>query len=299
MKQIFFFLPIIFFSIVSQAQTDSTLQKDTVPKEKSTFTIGASYANNANYYGLKSDEKMDYVATVASYHHRSGFFINGVAYRLLNDKDNFVSAYSATAGYTLKLSKKLSADLSYAYTFYPKLSPFLQAANPHMATAGFTHTGWLTTTLGVDYAFGKTNDFFTTLGVSKQINLFSICAKDVVTLTPLIDVTAGTQHFYTYYVTEKIIRDSIRGIQLPPILGGGTIPIGGGGSNPPQTVTTTTMQAYTSFDLLSYNLKLPVAYNRAHYMIEFTCQLSLMGQKAQADPGKLNSFYTGTFYYQF
>src|SRR6187402_3720378 len=104
MKQIFL-LPILLFSIVCQAQTDSTLQKDTVAAEKSTFTVGASYANNANYYGQKSTERMAYIATVASYKHRSGFYLNGMAFRLLNDDEHFVSAYSAGAGFSFKLSK--------------------------------------------------------------------------------------------------------------------------------------------------------------------------------------------------
>jgi hypothetical protein len=288
MKQIFFLLPILFLCVVCRAQTDSTLQKDSVTTKKSTLTFGLSYANNANYYGMKSEEKMAYVAMVGSYQHRSGFSLNGLAYRLLDDSAHFVSAYTLGAGYSFKLSKRLSVDLSYNYTFYPKLSPFLQAANPHMASISLSHTSWLTTSLGVDYAFGKTNDFFTTLGVSKQINLFSLGAKDIITLTPLIDVTGGTQRFYKYYITEKSIRDSLIGI-LSPILGNG-----GSGSS-----STTSSQVYTSFDILSYNLKLPLAYNRASYMIEAACQLSLLGQKAQADPGKLNSFFTASFYYQF
>lgn len=289
MKQIFFLLPILFLSVFCQAQTDSTLQKDSASAERSTLTIGTSYANNANYYGQKAAERMAYVAAVAKYQHRSGFSLTGMAYRLLNDHDHVVSAYSAGAGFSFKLSKRLSADLNYNYTFYPKLSPFLQAANPHSATVGLTHNSWLTTTLGVDYAFGKTNDFFSTLGISKQINLFSLTSKDIVTLTPLIDLTAGTQRFYTYYIKEKGIRDSLLGI-LPPILGNNP---GRGAGNTTSTRTT------TSYDILSYNLKLPLAYNRASYMIEFEYQLSLLGQKSQSDPGKVNSFFTANFYYQF
>jgi hypothetical protein len=293
MKQILLLLTILFSGNYCLAQADSLLlkdsliQKDSVAPEKSTLTLGVSYANNANYYGQKAAERMAYVATAASYRHRTGFYLNGVAYRLLDDNSHVVSAYSAGVGVDFKLSKRLSADLSYTHTFYPELSPFLQASNPHMASISISHQGWLTTSVGGDYAFGKTNDFFTTIGVSKQINLFSVSRKDVVTLTPVLDVTGGTQRFYKYYVTEKNLRDSLLDI-LPPILG-----------TPPRSGSTTSIEAVTSFDLLSYNLKLPLAYNRSSYMIEVACQLSLLGQKAQSDPGKLNSFFTGSFYYQF
>ena len=287
MKKIFSLLIILLFSVLCKAQVDSVAQQqDSVAPERSTLTFGIIYANNANYYGQKAEEKMAYVAAAASYRHKSGIYVNGVAYRLLNDSNRLVSAYSAGAGIDFKLSKRLSVDLSYNHTFYPKLSPFLQAANPHMASVSVSHHGWLTTSLGGDYAFGKTNDFFSTFGISKQINLFSISDKDVVTLTPLLDVTGGTQRFYKYYITEKSVRDSILGL-LSPVLG---TPSGSG--------STTTIKTVTSFDILSYNLKLPLAYNRSSYMIELACQLSLLGQKAQSDPGKLNSFFTASFYYQ-
>ncbi|MFT3827670.1 MAG: hypothetical protein QM731_27370 [Chitinophagaceae bacterium] len=286
MRQILFIISVLSISIACHAQADSTAKSDSTAPEKSTLTLGVSYANNANYYGQKSQEKMAYVAVVGSYRHRSGFYLNGLAYRLLNDSNRLASAYGVGAGYAFHLSKHLSVDLGYTYTFYPKLSPFLQAANPHMANITFTHSGWLTTTISGDYAFGKTNDAFATFGLSKQVNLFSISSKDVVTLTPLIDVTGGTQRFYEYYTTEKKIRDSILSL-LSPIFGN------------PGSGTTTTVKTNTRFDLLSYSLKLPLAYNRASYMIEASAQFSLLSNQAQSDPGKLNSFFTASFYYQF
>jgi hypothetical protein len=84
------------------------------------------------------------------------------------------------------------------------------------------------------------------------------------------------------------LRDSLLGI-LGPILGGG--------SNGGSAETTTTVS--TSFDLLSYNLKLPVAYNRAHYLIEAAYQLSVLSKRGDIGTGNTNSFFTLSFYYQF
>ena len=113
-----------------------------------------------------------------------------------------------------------------------------------------------------------------------------ISKKDIVTINPSADVVMGTQHFYQSYATEKKKRDSLLGII--PISGGG----GSGG-------TTTTTVAKTSFDVLSYNFKLPLAYNRAHYVVEAAYQLSVLSSKAQTGAGKTNSFGTLSFYYQF
>ncbi|MCG2616679.1 hypothetical protein LZZ85_20440 [Terrimonas sp. NA20] len=280
----------LFIACITHGQQDSTVAiADSTEPAKSTLTIGVSYANNASYYGQKALEKTPYVAAVASYRHRSGLYATAMAYRLVKDSQTLASASSLGAGFAFNLSKHLSADLSYSHTFYPSLSPFLQAANANNASFGLTHTGWLTTSVGVDYAFGKTNDVFVTAGIGKMISLGSLGEKDLVTLNPSADVSAGTQRFFETYTEEKKLRDSILGvIPIPPIFG----QPGNGG-------TTTTTKTTTSFDLLSYNLKIPLAYNRAHYMLELAYQLSLLSNKAQTGAGKTNSFLTASFYYQF
>lgn len=283
---------------------DSTVTVTDSTPPKSTFTIGTSFANNANYYGQRAEEKTPYIALLASWNHKSGFYLTTVAYRLLNDSSRLASAYNFGAGYEFKLSKTFSLDLGYNYTLYPDLSPFLQAANPHMANLTLTHEKWMKSSLTLDYAFGKTNDFFTTAGASKQFDLFSIGKNDIVTFTPLIEITAGTQHFYEYYGKEKNLRDSILGKikSLLPGRGNGNGNGNGGGNgnnNGNGNGTTIIEKNITSFDLLSYNLKLPVAYNRSHMMFEVSCQFSLLGDKVAYRPGELNTFIGASFYYQF
>lgn len=271
-----------------RAQEENTAAAvDSSEAPRSTFTIGASYANNASYYGQKALEQTPYAAVVASYRHKSGLYATAMAYRLLHDTQTLASASSLGTGYAFNLGKRLSADLSYSHTFYPALSPFLQAANADNASIGLTYTNWLAFTLGADYAFGKTNDVFVTAGIGKMISLGSVSEKDLITINPAIDVSAGTQRFYETYVTEKNLRDSLLGI-LP-------LPIPGQPASTPTTTTKTT----TSFDILSYNLKLPLAYNRAHYMLELAYQLSLLSNHAQTGAGQANSFITASFYYQF
>lgn len=286
--KLFITIGILLLSLEGMAQQDSTAVVDSTEPVKSTFTIGATYVNNADYYGQKSVEKMPYVAAAAVFHHKSGLYVTGMAYRLLNDSQRVVSASALGLGFTKDIGKRFNLDLSYSHTFYPALSPFLQAANANNANLGITYTNWLAVSAEVDYAFGKTNDVFVTAGLSKLISLGSITPKDLITLQPSAKVTAGTQRFYETYVTEKNIRDSILGvIPIPPIFG------------QPGTEPTTTTKVSSSFDLLSYNFKLPLAYNRAHYMVELAYQLSLLSEQAQTGAGKLNSFVSASFYYQF
>ncbi|MGX5816623.1 hypothetical protein ACWKWU_00410 [Chitinophaga lutea] len=264
------------------AQSDSAQ----TGKKKTTVTTGVTYASNASYYGQLPEEAMPYVALSASVRIPAGFYITGLGYRLLKDSGRIVSAMAAGAGFAFPISKKLEADLSYTHTFYPANSPFLQASSPDNASLALTHTGWLTTGLRGDYNFGDEQDVFASLSLEKQINLGSLAkGKDLITLTPSAEVTAGTQHFYETYTTQKRYRDSLLGLPLPV-----PVPIG---------ETETRTRSVTNFNLLSYNFKVPLAYNRTHYMIEAAYQLSVLSEWAATGAGTANSIFNLSFYYQF
>jgi hypothetical protein len=256
-------------------------------RTKSTLTAGITACNNADYYGQRAQENLPYIAAAATYRFGVGLYFTGMAYRLLNDTTHAISAENIGGGFALKFSKKLSADLSYSHTFYPGFSPFLQAANPDNAIIALTYENWLTSTASADYAFGKSRDLFVTAGIGKTINLGSIGKKDIITLTPSFDVVGGTQHFYQTYLTEKRLQDSLLGILLPPLTGDQSP----GSSSFIKTIT--------QFNILSYNLKLPLAYNRASYLFEVEYQVSLLSNKAETGAGKINSFLSVSFYYQF
>lgn len=268
-------------------QTDTiTGEASTDTQAKSTLTLAGVYSNNASYYGQKAETNLPYVAFAANYHLKSGFYFTAQTFKLLNENTSTVSAASLGAGVNFKLGPKLTTDLSYSHSFYPEYSPMLQAANLDNASISLSYDSWIKPTITGDYAFGKANDAFVTGSLSKVINLFSTGKKDIITISPSADLVAGTQHFYQSYVTQQKIRDSVLGILPNPIFG----------SSPSEHVDTV---ATTAFNILSYNLKIPFAYNRAHYSVEAAYQLSFLSAKSQSDAGKINSFFTLSFYYQF
>ncbi len=266
-------------------QTDSTTGAGS-DVAKSTLTVGVVYSDNASYYGQSAETKIPYAAIAANYRIKSGLYFSAQTFKILNENTSSVSAGSLGAGINFKLAKDFSTDVSYSHSFYPAYSPLLQAGNADNASVVLSLEKWLTASLAADYAFGKTNDAFVTAGASKGVNLFSIGKKDLVTITPSANIVAGTQHYYQTYVTEKKLRDSLLGLIPDPIFG-----------NPSGTENKTV--ATTSFNLLSYNLKIPLAYNRAHYVLEAEYQISALSKLSQATPGKVNSFLTFSFYYQF
>jgi len=288
MKLILLLGIILIYSNFCFGQTDSTARKatDSIPV-KSTLTLASVYSNNASYYGQRAEENIPYIAVAANYQLKSGIYFTGQTFKILNEKTSSVSAANFGAGVNFKLGKKFSTDLSYNHSFYPAYSPLLQAGNSDNASVNFSYDRWVKASVTGDYAFGKASDAFVTGGASKAVNLFSISKKDIVTITPSIDVVAGTQHFYQTYITERKLRDSLLGILTDPLFGNSP------GNSNNKTVETTT------FNLLSYNFKCPVAYNRTHYVLEAAYQLSLLSNHANAGAGKLNSFLTFSFYYQF
>jgi hypothetical protein len=268
------------------ADTSTAAADAETPNPKSTLTVGAVYCANADYYGQAALKKLPYIAAVATYRHKSGFYLTALAYRLFSDTARHIaSAENLSAGVDFKISKKLAADLSYSHSFYPAYSPFLQAGNPDNASVTLNYDTWIKPSISADYAFGKTPDMFVTAGLSKAITLGSINEKDVVVITPAFNVTGGTQKFYQTYITQQKLADSVAGVIFTPIFGEAP------GSSFQKTITT--------FNILSYNLKMPVDYNRSNYVLEASCQFSMLSNHTVAGPGKLNSFVSFSFYYQF
>ena len=282
MKSLSVLTLLLFMAATSFCQENT----DSVEAPKTTFTIGAQYANNSNYYGQRPVDATPYTAVIGSVHFPSGFYFTGMAYRLLKDTSALVSAGSISAGLDFKMGKKWSGDISFSHALYRNNSPFLQASLSNTASASVTHQWWMNTGLTVDYSFGETSDVFATLATSKFIpfgNLFS--PKDGIAITPELNATGGTQHFYKSYVSNKILQDSIAGLPIP-IFGS-------------ETRSDTNTKRSTSFSLLTYNLKIPLSYYRAHYVVEAAAQFSTLSDKVTLSPETINSFFTVSFYYQF
>jgi hypothetical protein len=282
---ILFFAVAISVSGRGQAvDTANTKADSTSPT--SAVTLGISVASNASYYGQRSAEATPYVATVAQWKHSSGFYLTGLAYKLLqNDEKGFASAYSAATGFDIAMKKGWSTEIGYGYTYFPGNSPFLQAANPHSATLAFAHDGLINAKLEGNYSFGHTNDFFTTFTLSKAATLSKQNARNTIGFNPAFDVTGGTQRFYSYYLAGKNFRDSVAGVLLDPVLG-------------EYNSQDTTATKVTSFTLLSYNLTLPLTYQWNSCMIELSAQFSMLSKQTRSKQGELNTFFTASFYYQ-
>lgn len=272
------------FSVVSFAAADSTV------KEKATLTLAGIYGSNANYYGQTTDQRLPYVLTNASYQLAGGFYISASAYKLLNLGGSGVSEVDVSAGYNWSFSRAFSGGIGYTRSFFPEDSPLLQASNKNMVSGSLDYD-WniLTSGIEADYAFGSESDLFLTFSGSRLIDLGSLLGdKGFFTVEPELEVVGGTQHYLEEYTIRKNNREKLIDLIKNPFTPPGL-----------EKQTETKTVARSSFDLLSYNLNVPVGYNRSSYLIEASYQMSLLGRKVAANWQKPRSFFNLSFYYQF
>jgi hypothetical protein len=282
---------IALFLVGFSALAQKTTSADTAETPKTSLSLASIYASDANYYGQTSVDRLPYVLANATLNFPSGFFLSAGAYKLINIGSG-VSGIDLSAGFDFKLSKNLSSSLSFSRSFFPDSSLFLQSANLNMASGSLSYDWqWLKTGLYADYAIGDQSALFTTFSASKLFDLGSITAKDYISFEPSVDIIGGTQRITT---TEEISENgggSGEGDLLSKVRR--RLIRNNNGAQQYREITS------SSFDLLSYNLKLPVAYNRANYAIEATYQGSILSNKVDGASQKPRSFLYLGFYYMF
>jgi len=267
------------------AQTDEVDDKKT---KNTTLTLAAIYSNNVSYYGQSTAEKLPYVLANANARLSMGLYFSAGAYKLLNIGGG-ISETDLGIGYEHNFTDKFNADVSYTRSIFPSNSPLLQAANTNNINLTSSYTWpWFKSSLSADYAFGEENDFFLGITNAKDISLGTLFDdQDQLSIEPAIEIISGTQHFYTTYQEEKIKRNNGKGKGA-----------NNGNGNPEGSGEIITIPK-TSFNLLTYNFKLPLAYNRSSYLAEVAYQFSVLGSNAITEAKKQQSFISFSFYYQF
>ncbi|WP_316789340.1 hypothetical protein [Pedobacter frigoris] len=264
----------------------STLSAQTESVKKINVTVAAMYSSNASYYGQTTAEKLPYVLANATVRFPVGLYLSAGTYKLLNIGSG-LSETDLGIGFEHDFSERLSVGLGYTKSFFPSNSPLLQAANDNNLdlSVGWKWP-WFTTKLETNYAFGSENDVFLGIENSRSIELGQLFSeKDALSIEPAIEIVAGTQHFFNTYQQQKIKNNN----------GNGKGNNNGNGNGNVVTIT----EPATSFNLLSYNFKLPLYYSRASYMAELSYQFSVLGAEAITEAKRSQSFIGLGFYYQF
>jgi len=266
---------------------------DTIPKKaadtdtvvrKQSVSVGVSYGSDASFFGRTGPVRYPFLNADVIYNSKAGFFVYGSFYKVFGSIP-VIDETDVGGGYYYRVSPKFTGNVSYTRFIFDKNALIIKSASSNDINFSNTYD-WkvLKSNVTMDYLFGQTSDFFITINNSKYIETdWSVFDdKDYLSFNPGFTVILGTQNFVQKYGINHPGKFDLgnNDIYFPPPL-----------------------HAYagynSEFQLLNYSFKIPVAYNRPHYTLEFAYKYSVPVNVEGILRNHRESFYNLTFYYLF
>src|SRR5258708_9071163 len=242
-----FLQAILCFSFCTAAFSQS--KDSTATQEKTHFVVSATYNSGLNYYGrVDSLHSKGYYPSVGLML-KNGLYATSTFLFIQNSLINQYAATLVEGGYNFNNRKNTWAgNLSASRYFYQADVSLVQSAVKEIVSASLTNMNKVVNiTVGANVKWSGNTDIGVNAGLDHIIKFPHIFSKDkdVIVLDPSVNVFAGTQNFTkTYYQQKNFL--------LFPVA--------------EQQVTTNSRQ----FNLLSYELSLPVVYGYKKLNLIFT-----------------------------
>lgn len=226
-------------SVVLHAQSDSATSKVS-------FKVGTYYNSNLNYYGRTDSLRSSGFFPVAELWLNNKFYINAAPVFTHNKATGFQYAGAvATAGYVYNNGKS-AGHIYFLKPIYKNNSQLVQSTLKAQAAATFT---WLSKIInitgGADIKFSANTDFGATAGLD-HIFRKGLNDNSVLIINPSVYLYGGTQQFTRSYHEKN-----------------GNLPLFPG---PDRLVT----EDVKKFDILSYEVSVPVIYSKGKWMLLVT-----------------------------
>lgn len=273
-----------------QDSLNASTTSDSTAKKVRTVFFGLTYGNNSSFLGRYQTALLPYYSADISYKSKTGFWLSLVAYDIYNSA-TFADEVDVMAGWSTNLSKRIDASFYYTRYFFTESTELIQASVANTASASLgCDWNFLYSKLSGHYIFGGAHDFFLVMDNSKYIEFPRIFHKnDYLSLDPRISIISGTQTFVDSYYIE-------RGTPLISPTGGG--PSGGRGNAPSSGAPTEPVESVqTTFNILSYEFSLPVAYTTGKFSFEVTGRYSIPVNLLEGDTSVPQFFFTGGVVY--
>jgi hypothetical protein len=272
----------ISYRLYAHPDTDTLVRKMSV-------TAGISYGSDVQFFGRTGPITYPFASTDVIYNTKGGLFLYGSALKVLGYNPMF-DEIDLGGGYFYHYSQKSTGSISYTrFLFNRDAAQIIKSASSNDFNFKNTYDwGFAKSAVILDYLFGKESDFFVTLNTYKHFeskwNIFD--DKDYLTFDPGITAILGTQNFVQEYTTGPHFRIYNDDDPYPP-----------GGPNDPNDPDYARHNSW--FNALNYSVKLPIAYNRPHYTLEFAYKYSIPVNVEGLLRNRRESFYNLTFFYVF
>ncbi|GAA4503846.1 hypothetical protein GCM10023172_29420 [Hymenobacter ginsengisoli] len=264
-----------------QAPPSPAPAADAPPATHGSLAASLGYGSNSAFYGRTQSTPYPYLSAALAYTSKVGVWGSLQANNLLNTTAA-VDEADLSVGWDGDLTKQLDASISYAHFFFPANSPLIKSsvANSLEGYLGYDW-GFVYTRLNAAFLFGPdSRDGFLVLDNSRYIALKTF-SKATLSTEPKLSITAGTQNF----AETSVRQQTARGNNAKSHGKGG----GGGNGGPP---TTTTIS--TRFDVLAYELRLPLTYSQGKVAAEVAYRYLVPVNVLPDDDSTARSYVTAT-----
>lgn len=187
-------------------------QADTIDQKKSFFKAGITFINNNVYLGRADTVKSPTVIPIVSYNFKSGVYVSASLYDVTNRKTKRIDGGDIEVGYNYSFTDNFEAGASFTKIFNSSNSTRVNSSLSSIANAylGYDIGDVITTGLSANYSFSKKgfkNDVLLNPNLSHDFTVEKIfAAKDVLIISPIAGLNAGTQNFYEGYLTNRVKR---------------------------------------------------------------------------------------------
>lgn len=267
----------LFAGPLSQAHAQDTLA--TKASRRGALSVSVSGGNNLSFYGRIQPVPYPYLTTELTYTSRYGVWASVVVSNLL-PTEALVDETNLLVGWDGDLTKHLDASISYARFFFPSNSPLIKSSvnNSLESFIGYDW-GYVYSRLNVDFLFGPdSRDGFVMLDNSRYFALKQL-GKGLLSTEPKASIIAGTQNFDAVSVVQQLQR-------------GNSIKSLGKGKTKNHQITTTTYS--TRFDVLAYELHLPLSYTIGKVTAQATYRYLVPVNLVDDDESEDSSFFTAS-----
>lgn len=252
---------ILFNSLVFGQDEENTNQND------SYLAVAVNYVSDAVFMGRKDSVSAPYLYPSLLYHHKSGLYAKGSLSYLTKSDEGRVDLYLLTAGIDFNI-KNFYGDFSATKYFFNDKSYTVISGVEADITANLLYDFKvvnLSLAASVYFSKNSTSDFF----LSSEISHDFTTSDNSFQISPTAGVFLGSQNFYEqYYIYNRFGSRSGSGHG------------NGSGVGDPIITTEVAITENEKFDIMAYELSLPMFYTTDSFTFSFLPILAIPQNEA-------------------
>ncbi|MDX1828098.1 MAG: hypothetical protein R3342_01000 [Lutibacter sp.] len=242
-------------NLTGQTKSNKT---NTKHENGSYLSTSMYYVSDAVFMGRKDSISTPYLYPSLTYHHKSGFYVTSSLSYLTKENQSRVDLFLASIGFDFA-SDNFSGDFSVTKYFFNNDSYNVISDIEADLTATLSYDFNivnLSATASSYFNKSSSSDIF----LSSEISHDFISSNAKFQISPTAGIYLGSQNFYEeYYINTKIRSQGTGGS------GNGS----GTGGVTETTITTIEIQESQKFNVMAYELSLPMWYTEKSFTISF------------------------------